>query len=105
MPQYTAVFNTNPSTKTRYPLLLEIQSDLLSELTTTIVIPLAKKETLGNAKMTRLNPEFTIESETYVAVTQQLAGVSRDILGDVAFDLKHLHSDIVSAVDFVISGV
>ena len=40
MSQFFAYKNSNPETQKRYPYLLDIQSNLLSELRTTIVIPL-----------------------------------------------------------------
>lgn len=45
MAQFTAYANSNPVTQKQYPYLLDIQSDLLSELKTTIVIPLSPHQT------------------------------------------------------------
>ncbi len=40
MTQFDFFKNTNHSTKALYPCLIEIQSNLLSDLQTTVVIPL-----------------------------------------------------------------
>jgi toxin CcdB len=38
MPQFAVYRNRNPASRTRFPLLLDIQSDLLEPLTTRVVI-------------------------------------------------------------------
>ena len=40
MPQFTAHRNRNAATRARYPLLLDVQTDLLEDLGTRVVIPL-----------------------------------------------------------------
>ena len=40
MPQFTVHRNPNPGSKAAYPLLLDVQSDLLADLGTRVVVPL-----------------------------------------------------------------
>ena len=42
MPQFTVHRNPNPGSKTAYPLLLDIQSDLMADLGTRVVVPLCR---------------------------------------------------------------
>ncbi|MEO0444140.1 MAG: CcdB family protein [Pseudomonadota bacterium] len=88
-----------------YPLLLDIQSNLLEELRTTIVIPLSPSSISRSSAITKLCPLIDIEGKSYVAMTQQIAGVDRSALGKEAYDLSAYRSEIIAALDFVISGI
>ena len=47
MAQFSAYANSNPATRESYPYLLDIQSNLLRDLRTTIVIPLSPAGAAG----------------------------------------------------------
>lgn len=105
MAQFTVYANPNRSTHATYPYLLDIQSDLLDDLRTTVVIPLSPLRLAGKAAISRLCPVLDIDGESYVALTQQLAGVDRKTLGKTVCDLGRYRSDIIAALDFIISGI
>jgi toxin CcdB len=105
MPQFMLYENKNPATKKLYPFLLDIQPNLLDELRTTVVIPLCSQTTLDKRPITKLCPVFTINQKSYVALTQQLAGIDRRALGKEICSLAAYRSEIISAVDFILSGV
>lgn len=105
MAQFTVFENPNRSKRTIYPYLLDIQSDLLSELRTTVVIPLSPLRLAGKAVISRLCPVLEVNGESYVALTQQLAGVDRRDLGKAVCNLTDCRSDIIAAMDFIISGI
>jgi toxin CcdB len=105
MGQFCAYKNPNPGTWAQYPYLLDIQSDLLSGLRTTIVIPLTPTKIAAPISLSRLNPAFVLDGESFTAMTQDIAGVDRKLLGDQAYDLSAYRSEIISAVDFVLSGI
>jgi len=105
MGQFFAYKNANPKTRNYYPFLLDIQSDLLSELKTTIVIPLTLAKMTAPMTLSRLNPSFVLDGETFTAITQDIAGINRSQLGAKAYDLSAYRSEIISAVDFVLSGI
>ena len=106
MGQFTVFENPNRSTRSTYPYFLDIQSDLLQDLRTTVVIPLSPVRLAGKAAISKLCPvlELEIDGESYVALTQQLAGVDRHTLGKAVCNLTSCRSDIVAALDFIISG-
>jgi toxin CcdB len=52
-----------------------------------------------------LCPVLKIEGKSYVALTQQMAGIDRKILGKEVCDLSRYRSEIVAALDFIISGI
>jgi toxin CcdB len=105
MAQFSVYHNKNAQTKKAYPLLLEIQSNLLSELVTTVVIPLAKYEEGKSKVLTRLTPVFRFDDQDYLMLTPQLAGIQRKELGKLAYELADSKTEIISAIDFLISGV
>lgn len=105
MAQFTVYANPNSPACATYPYLLDIQSDLLDDLRTTVVIPLSPLRLAGKAAISRLCPVLDIDGEPYVAITQQLAAVDRKALGKMVCDLGHHRSDIIAALDFIISGI
>ena len=105
MAQFWVYKNTNRATQQRIPYLLDIQSSLLDDLQTTVVIPLYPNALIGKAAITRLCPEVEIEGEKFVALTSQIAGIDRKVLGQKICDLSAYRSDIIAAIDFLISGI
>lgn len=105
MGQFCAYKNPNPATRAQYPLLLDIQSDLLSELRTTAVIPMTPSKLAAPMRLTRLNPGIVIDGKTFTVMTQEIAGLDRNKLGAQAYDLSSYRSEIMAALDFVLSGI
>lgn len=105
MSQFCAYKNANPATRAHYPYLLDIQTDLLSDLRTTIVIPLSPSKVVASISLSRLNPVFDIDGECLTAMTQDMAGIDRNQLGPKAYDLALYRSEIIAAVDFLLSGI
>lgn len=105
MAQFKAYENPNKATRKIYPYLLDIQSNLLDELQTTVVIPLCPAGIVGKAAMTKLSPILKIDGKNYVAMAQQMAGINRKSLGREACDLSRYRTEIIAALDFIISGI
>jgi toxin CcdB len=105
MTQFVACENLNRTTKKTYPYLLDIQSNLLDELRTTIVIPLCPAKQMENLAITRLCPVMQINNDNYIALTQQMSGINRKALGKEVCDLSHYRSEISAALDFIVSGI
>src|SRR5207249_7588946 len=95
MPQFTVYRNKNPKSKGDIPYLLDVQSDLLGELRTRVVIPLYQKKSTHIKPMIRLTPEFEIEGRKLILMTPQLAGVSIKDLGEPVGDLKQSRLEIL----------
>lgn len=105
MGQFFAYKNPNPATRAQYPYLLDIQSDLLSELRTTVVIPVTPSKLAAPMSLTRLNPTIVIDGKNFTVMTQEIAGVDRNQLGTQAYDLSSYRSEIIAALDFIRSGI
>lgn len=105
MEQFCVYKNKNTATKKEYPYLLSIQTHLLDELKTVVVIPLIRKSSFKQKPIKNLMPEFQIEGKDCVLLTPQLAGIPKSQLGLQVEDLNHFRSEIINAVDFIISGI
>jgi toxin CcdB len=103
MAQFDVYVNPNPATKRTIPFLLDIQNDLLNNLTTRVVIPLYTSSAMGKAAK-HLNPHFFIKRTTVIMSTAELAGVSVNSLGDKVCSLKEHRNEIIAAIDFLVTG-
>jgi toxin CcdB len=85
-------------------LLLDVQSDLLDQLHTRVVIPLTKTSALAKKPLSNLTPALKFDGETYVLVTPQLAGIARSDLGAPAGSVAGQRQAILAALDFLLVG-
>jgi toxin CcdB len=102
--QFTLYRNNNPRTQAISPLLVDVQTDLLEELQTRVVIPLTKAAALTQAPVSQLTPTIEFEGEVYVLLTPQLAGIARGDLGSAAGNLAARRDIILAALDFLLTG-
>lgn len=105
MAQFVVYQNKNVNTKKKYPLLLDVQSNLLESLQTTVVIPLTKYEPNKEKRLGQLTPVLNIEGADYLMLTPQLAGIARKELGKSVCDMIDARTEIINAIDFLIVGV
>jgi toxin CcdB len=105
MPQFAVHRNPNRATRAAIPLLLDVQSELLESLQTRVVIPLYKAAAVREGIMERLTPLVEVDGERYVAVTPELAGVSRTALSIQVGNLSDRRDDIIAALDLLITGI
>lgn len=105
MPQFHLYRNLNQATRKTYPYLLDIQSNLLSDIRTTVVVPLMPKRIAGDHIISRLNPVIHVNNEQLVVMTQSLAGIDRKILGDSVADLTDYRAEVFAAIDLVLTGI
>jgi toxin CcdB len=105
MAQFSIHQNKNPRSQTEFPLLLDIQTNLLDSLQTTVVVPLKKLETNKDKVLTQLTPILNIAGIDYLMLTPQLAGIQRKELGKVMGDVEYARTDIINALDFLLSGI
>ena len=105
MAQFDIYKNTNRSTKTLYPYLLDIQSDLLADLHTTVVIPLTPETGSLASPLNGLHPTIEIEEDAYLAITTLIAGIDRRSLGKRTSFIKEARDKIISSIDLMITGI
>lgn len=100
MAQFDVYTNTNPKSNQLFPYLLNIQHDLLSNLVTRVVVPLCA----DNNPITKLNPIFVIEDVKVFMSTADMAGVPLSSCGELVVNLEKKRSEIINALDFIVSG-
>jgi toxin CcdB len=83
--------------------LLDIQSDLLRDLISRVVVPLIPLEEFG-LPLKRLNPVFSIKGEAFVMATADIAGTPVGNLGRLAGNLEVHRREIKGAIDFLHDG-
>lgn len=87
-----------------YPLLLDVQADLLSRLATRVVVPLAPKRRYPATPLRRLNPVIRFRGLEYVAVFQELAAISTTELGETQGTLVAHRNEFIAALDLLLTG-
>jgi toxin CcdB len=100
MAQFDVYVNENRETQTFIPFFVDVQSEVLASLNTRMVIPLANDIT-GLAK---LNPEFIIENQKVILLTQDMVSVPIDRLRRSVDTLLGQRDEIIRAIDFMLVG-
>jgi toxin CcdB len=104
MSQFMAYKNINPSSKKLYPYVLDIQSDFLELLDTRLVIPLSLKSVFTDKAMKDLTPTISINGDEYILLTQQMAAIHKKNLGSFVYDCSESRHQVLSSIDFLITG-
>jgi toxin CcdB len=104
MPQYAVYRNENPGSREEFPFLVDVQADLLDELGTRVVIPLAKAVELTGFPMRYLVPVVPFQGKQHALLTPQLAGILREELGPQAGSLADQARVISAALEFLLRG-
>ncbi len=105
MAQFSVYKNKNPKTRTAYPYLVDVQSNLLRDLGTRVVVPLVKLTALGKKPIKNLTPVLEVDGQKFIMLVPQLAGISLDDLGSEVASAAEHRNDIIAALDFLITGI
>ena len=106
MAQFDIHSNLDETTAGHFPLLADIQDDLLSCLATRVVIPLVRHEGQRYDVPWHLVPELTVAGQRYVLLVPQLTHVRAGQLGPAARALdgseRHL---VLASVEMIFRGL
>ncbi len=105
MAQFDVYPNPSKTSKAYYPYLVDIQSSLLSELATRIVIPLGKRSAFGGEAMHGLTPEISFADQELLLLTPQISSVPVKHLKSPVGSLSHFRDQVVGALDMAITGI
>ncbi|MCW5572987.1 MAG: CcdB family protein [Steroidobacteraceae bacterium] len=105
MAQFDLHRNRNGASKARYPLLLDIQSDLLDPLATRVVIPLTPATGARTRRIDTLTPALRFGGKDYLLMTPLLAGIAARDLGPAVGNLGVDRDAIMAALDLLITGI
>lgn len=90
------------------PFVVDVQSDILSNLDSRVVIPLQSADFIKNENIqiiSRLNPIFSVCDSDVILATQQMAAVHIRELGNKIDSLASKRLEIISALDVLTSGI
>ena len=105
MAQFGVHRNPNPQTKAQVPFLLDVQSDLLADLGTRVVVPLGPASAMKGKLVRTLMPVFQIDGKSYAMLTPQLAGIEKKQMGSEVASLAEHRNEIIAALDLLLTGI
>ncbi|MCA8866430.1 MULTISPECIES: CcdB family protein [unclassified Halomonas] len=105
MAQFDVYPNPSKTSKAHYPYLIDIQSALLTDLATRIVIPLARSTAFDEQAMRGLTPEITFNEHTLLLLTPQISSVPEKHLKNPVGSLSHFRDRIIAALDLAVTGI
>jgi toxin CcdB len=83
--------------------LLDTQANLLSRLSTRVVVPLLPMDR-APAPADRLNPRFEVNGLSVVMATQFMAALPASELREPVASLEHRREEVLAAIDFLHQG-
>jgi toxin CcdB len=105
MRQFSVYRNKNPKSRSTYPYLVDVQSDLLSDLSTRVVVPLAKRTASTKRPIKTLMPVVSVDGQQFMMMVPLLAGIGRGELGTPVASAAQYRGEVVAALDFLITGI
>ena len=103
--QFDVYDNPSPRMRDQYPFVVDIQSNLLSSLATRMVVPLAVTSLAAKELPQRLCPVFTIRRKSLMLVPFEAAPLDKRLLKTEIASIRDRASDIIAAMDAVMSGI
>jgi toxin CcdB len=86
-------------------LVVDIQSSLLDDLRTRVVVPLVRRDQAPATLLETLNPRLQIEDRAYVLMPQMMASIPKAELRQPVGTAADYRDAIVRAIDAVMSGL
>lgn len=97
--------NPGQTKKSDVPYLLDVQSDLLNDLDSRVVVPLRRVDRFDKVTLPQsLSPVFEIEGLTCFMETPKLAAVPARILKVPVASLSEHSATITASLDFLFQG-
>lgn len=104
MAQYDVFANPQPATRDTVPYVVDVQSALIDQLPTRLVMPLSRVGT-GQAKLpVNLCPTVEIEGEHLSLMAHLSAAVPARMLRKPVASIAHRAGEVRAALDAVLSG-
>lgn len=87
------------------PLVVDVQADLLSDLASRVVVPLAPKSSAAHEAMPRLKPVLRVADKDYIFEPTDIAVLPATLLKVPVANVEADHrDDITGALDFLFQG-
>ena len=104
MSQFDVYRNPNPSGRTAAPYVVALQSDLLDQLPSRWVAPLKPSKTIAQ-RVEGLMPEVEVEGKKFTVFMYESGAVPVQLLGNRIMSLDGHRSELIRAIDILVSGV
>ncbi len=104
MAQFDIYLNPQPATRDSVPFVMDVQSGLLEQLPTRLVMPLSRVGADAPRLPTDLCPVVEWQGETLTLMPHLAAPVAAKALKKPAGTLAHRASEVAAAMDAVLSG-
>jgi toxin CcdB len=104
MAQFEVHRNPAEQGRENIPYVVDIQSDLLSDLPTRLVAPLIRASGFG-PPVGRLHPRFVVEDCPVIMLTTEIGVLPPRALRDPVASLEDRRHEIVGAIDMLITGI
>lgn len=105
MAQFDVYPNPNPASRAFVPFVVDVQSGLIDQLPSRLVMPLSRVG-VGAARLPlSLCPCITLDGETLILLAHQAAAIPARSLKKPVASLVSMRSEISAALDAVISGI
>ncbi|WP_019528547.1 CcdB family protein [Dasania marina] len=105
MKQFDVYANTDKDTNKAYPYFVDIQSGLLDNLNSRVVIPLTPASKADKSYPSNLCPIIKVKNKNHFLLTHQITSVSTKLLKKNEGSLVTSREDIVGAIDFLVTGI
>lgn len=105
MKQFDVYPNPSSLTRAALPFIIDIQNPIISELATRIVIPLGRMTYFKNEQLSGLTPVIEYKGENLLLLTTQIASIPKKKLKNPVGSLAGFRDEIISSLDFAITGI
>lgn len=105
MAQFDVYKNPSKASKKAYPFILDIQNELIDNIATRIVVPLALYSKFKNEELRGLTPRVVFDDKDLLILIPQLSSMSSKALKNPVGRLSHLRDEVISALDLAITGI
>jgi len=105
MSQFDLYINADKETSKTYPYFIDVQNDLLDALNSRLVIPLTPRSRADKPYPDHLCPILRIAGKDFALLTHQMTSIPVSFLKKKEGSLSGFRVEIVSAIDFLITGI
>jgi toxin CcdB len=100
--QFDVVANPDGDDAGHRPYLIVLQSDLVSNLRSTVVAPLIARNQMLGAR--QLNPVVGVDAQEYWVAIYELFAIEQRLLGKPVMSAAEQRDEIIAAIDFLFTG-
>ena len=99
-----AQFDIYPGRGEGIDFLLDLQDEMLANLATRVVAPLARPETVG-PPMKTVNPRVSVGGSDHIVLIHLLAAIPASSLGKPVGSVASQRDAIIAALDLLFTGI